>query len=73
MDSNFCVQWDRLTASEDTSAEKSRPGHAITYTGCTVRWNSKLQTYVSLSTTEADHIALSQALRDSIPIVQHPR
>ena len=49
---------------------KSRTGHVITYAGCPVLWNSKLQTHIALSTTEAEHIALSQALRDTIPIMQ---
>ena len=32
-------------------------------------WQSKLQTQCSLSTTEAEYIALSQALREVIPII----
>ena len=32
-------------------------------------WQSKLQTHCSLSTTEAEYISLSQALRDVIPII----
>jgi len=33
-------------------------------------WVSKLQTQVALSTTEAEHIALSTALREVIPIME---
>ena len=70
VNSDFCGQWDRTTADEDASAAKSRTGHVVTHAGCPVLWNSKLQTHVALSTTEAEYIALSQALRDTIPIMQ---
>ena len=70
VDSDFCGQWDRITAEEDASTSKSRTGHVITYAGCPFLWNSKLQTQVALSTTEAEYIALSQALRNTIPIMQ---
>ena len=33
-----------------------------------VSWNSKLQTEVALSTTEAEYVALSQAMREFIPL-----
>ena len=33
-------------------------------------WASKVQTEIALSTTEAEYIALSQALRDVIPMMQ---
>ena len=36
-------------------------------------WKSKLQTEIALSTTEAEHIALSKSLRETIPIVHFLR
>ena len=33
-------------------------------------WVSKLQTKVALSSTEAEYIALSQSLRDMIPVME---
>ena len=39
------------------------------YAGCPIIWVSKLQTEIALSTTEAEYIALSQAMRDVIPFV----
>jgi hypothetical protein len=39
------------------------------YAGCPIVWVSKLQTEVALSTTEAEYIALSQAMRDLIPLL----
>ena len=32
-------------------------------------WHSKLQSEISLSTTEAEYIALSQTMRDTIPLM----
>ena len=32
-------------------------------------WHSKLQTEITLSTTEAEHIALSQSMQEIIPLV----
>ena len=41
------------------------------YAGCPITWWSKLQTTLTaLSTTEAEYVALSSALRDQIPIMQ---
>ena len=40
------------------------------YAGCPVHWCSKLQTEIALSTTEAEYIALSQSLREVIPLIE---
>ena len=40
----------------------------MTLGGCPIQWNSKLQTEIALSTTEAEYIALSQAMRELIPL-----
>jgi len=53
----------------DPSTAKSRSGWVIFYAECPVSWASKLQSQVVLSTTEAEYIALSQALRDVIPVM----
>ena len=44
-----------------------RTGCAITHAGCPLLWLSKLQTEISLSTTEAEYIALIQTMRKVIP------
>jgi hypothetical protein len=44
-------------------------GYIITYAGCPMHWSSKMQTGISLSTTEAEYIALSQAMREVLPII----
>ena len=47
----------------------SRTGFVIRYAGCPIGWCSKLQTEIALSTAEAEYIALSQALREVIPLM----
>ncbi len=45
----------------------SRTGYVICYAGCPVYWQSKLQTEIALSTADAEYMALSQALRETLP------
>ncbi|EJK76134.1 hypothetical protein THAOC_02122 [Thalassiosira oceanica] len=69
-DADFSGNWNRDYADIDPSTAKSRSGWIIYYAGCPITWASKLQTQVALSTTEAEYIALSQSLRDVIPIME---
>jgi hypothetical protein len=48
--------------AQDNTTLKSRKGYVITFCGCPVLWASKLQTQIALSATEAEYIALSQAM-----------
>ena len=47
---------------------KSRTGYVITFAGCPLLFVSKLQTEVALSTLHAEYVALSQSLRDLLPL-----
>ena len=47
----------------------TRTGYVIFFANCPIIWASKLQTEIALSITEAEYIALSQSLRDAIPLV----
>jgi hypothetical protein len=49
---------------------KSRTGYVIKYAGCPLIWASKLQTEIALSSTESEYVALSQSLREVIPIME---
>ena len=49
---------------------KSRSGWIIRYAGCPITWASKLQTLTALSTTEAEYVALSMAMREQLPLLQ---
>jgi hypothetical protein len=68
-DADFSGNWNKQFASVDPSTSKSRSGWVVFYAGCPVCWASKLQSQVALSTTEAEYIAMSQALRDVIPVM----
>jgi hypothetical protein len=68
-DADFSGEWNKEYAETDPSTAKSRSGWIVMYANCPIIWCSKLQSQVALSTTEAEYIALSQALRDIIPIM----
>ena len=44
-------------------------GYVKTYMGCPVLWCSKLRAEIDLSTTEAERLALIQAMREVIPLM----
>jgi hypothetical protein len=69
VDADFAGGWSKTDAS-DTNTVLSRTGYVIMYAGCPLIWCSKLQTEIALSTTEAEYIALSQAMREVIPLME---
>ena len=70
------VHWDEGAVSSaspaaylcriDPRACLSRTGYVIFYANCPIIWQSKLQTTIALSTTEAEYVALLTAMRDVI-------
>ena len=70
VDADLAGLWNPATAAYDPVTSKSRTGFAITYGGCPISWQSKLQTITALSTSEAELIALSTALREVIPLME---
>ena len=68
VDADFFGGWSQADANNLENV-MSRTGYAIYYTGCPVLWSSKLQTEIAFSTTEAEYIALSSAMRDVIPLM----
>ena len=67
VDADFAGLWN-VEQDQDPLCVKSRTGYIIMFMGCPLTWISKLQTQIALSTTEAEYIALSQAMRDLIAI-----
>jgi hypothetical protein len=53
---------------QDIVSVKSRTGYVIFFCGVPLLWVSKLQSLIALSTMEAEYVALSQSMRDLIPI-----
>ena len=68
VDADFAGGWDPEHAG-DVDTVYSRTGYVIRYAGCPVLWCSRLQTEIALSTAEAEYIAMSQALRETIPLM----
>ncbi len=67
VDADFAGGWD---PGDPLNADNvySRTGYVIQYAGYLIYWQSKLQTEIALSTAEAEYIALSQALRETLPM-----
>ncbi len=57
-----------MADSEDANNVLSRTGFVICYSNCPIVWCSKLQIKIALSTAEAEFIAMSHALHETIPI-----
>jgi len=70
VDADFAGNWNKEEAALDADTARSRSGYVITFAGCPILWASKLQTHIALSTTEAEYMALSAALRDVIPLME---
>eukprot|EP00804_Cyclotella_cryptica_P025617 CCRYP_002840-RA/>CCRYP_002840-RA protein AED:0.13 eAED:0.13 QI:0/0/0/0.5/1/1/2/0/290 len=69
-DADFAGNWNKEFTETDPSTAKSRSGWVVFYAACPVIWASKLQSQVALSTTEAEYIAMSMALRDVSPLME---
>jgi hypothetical protein len=54
--------------SQDSLCAKSRTGYVLLLADCPLIWVSKLQSEIASSTMESEYIALSQAMKDLIPI-----
>ena len=69
VDADYCGNWNRSIAMENVDTARSRTGYIVTFGHCPLLWASCLQTKIALSTTEAEYIALSAALREVIPLI----
>ncbi len=67
VDADFAGGWNPDKAG-DAGNVYYRTGFVIYYAGCPVYWQSNLQTEIALATAEAECIAMSQALREMIPL-----
>jgi hypothetical protein len=67
VDADFAGLWG-YEDDQDPICVCSCTGYIMTLGDCPIHWSSKLQTEVALSTTEAEYIALAQALWDLIPM-----
>jgi hypothetical protein len=67
VDADYAGLWGSED-SQDPVCSKSRTGYVLTLGGCPLLWVSRLQSEIALSTLESEYIALSQAMRDLIPM-----
>ena len=67
VDADFCGLWGSESPDDPVSA-RSRTGYIILVAGCPILWTSKLQSETALSTMMAEYSALSQAMREMLPI-----
>ena len=70
VDADFAGGWS-TNESDDPTSVYYRTGYIITYKNFPILGASKLQSEISLSTTEAEYISLSQAIREIIPMMEH--
>jgi hypothetical protein len=70
VDADFCGLWNMELAKEHPVTAKSRTGYVVTYGSCPIIWASQLQSEIALSTTEAEYLAMSTALRNTIPLMR---
>jgi hypothetical protein len=68
VDADFAGGWSQADA-DNADNVLSRTGYIVMYANCPILWVSRLQTEIALSTAEAEYIALSQSLRDVIPLI----
>jgi hypothetical protein len=68
VNADFAGGWDPADPGNADNIY-SRTRFVIRYASCPIFWQSKLQTEIALSTAKAEYIALSQALRETIPMM----
>ena len=66
VDAYFPELWGQED-KQDPTCIKSRTIFLLEFLGCPLLWVSKLQTEITLSTTEAEYISLSQSMRELLP------
>jgi hypothetical protein len=67
VDADFAGRWHK-EFSHLRDSVLSRTGYVVTFCGCPISWASKLQSEITLSTTESEYIALSSAARELLPL-----
>jgi hypothetical protein len=67
VDADFAGLWGAEDSQSPLSV-KSRTGYMLTLGNCPLVWVSKLQSLIALSTLESEYIALSQSMREVLPM-----
>ena len=67
VDASFAGLWGH-ECPQDPASVKSHTGFTLTLFGCPILSHSKAQTVVALSSTAAEYVALSEAMRELLPL-----
>ena len=67
VDADFCGLFG-YEDNQDPVSVRSRTGFTLTLFGCPIIWSSKLQTDICLSSTAAQYVAFSMAMRELLPM-----
>ncbi len=67
VDADFAGLWGHED-DQDPVSVRSRTGFTLTLFGCPILWSSKLQTDQTLSSTAAEYVAFSMAMREVLPM-----
>ena len=67
VDADFAGMWGHEDEQDPVSV-KSRTGFTLTLFGCPIIWQSKLQAEITLSSTAAEYVAFSMAMRELLPM-----
>jgi hypothetical protein len=68
VEASHASEWSSSTAMDVPNTARSSMGYMTCYAGCPMIWASKMWTEIALSSTEAEYIALSQSIRETLPI-----
>ncbi len=69
VDSDFMGQYGKERRDNPDNV-KSRAGHVIRLNECPIIWSSKLQQQISLSTMMAEYYALSDSMKEVLPLLE---
>jgi hypothetical protein len=68
VDADFAGNWKKADKDSPENC-LSRTGYIFKYNNCPIVWKSQLQTEICLSSAEAEYVAMSQALRQTLPLI----
>ena len=61
-----CIGYVDSDYAGDLDKRRSTPGYVFTFSQAPVSWRSTLQSTVALSTTEAEYMAMTEAMKEAI-------
>ena len=69
VDSDWSGNWDVTKPESDPDTARSRYRFIVRFAGVPIFHASRLMSLIALSSTEAEYIALSEATREVLPLI----